>query len=131
VAALVRRGRWDAYQLGAMAWAAFLLLTPGFGLQYAVFVVPLMLAADLRRGAVYGLVAGLYLLATYAGKWDGRLPLESLFAGGLPNPLPPPIGLVAWALLAGFVAATLAKPGTRAERGRQASRAGEPSTAGQ
>lgn len=107
LAALVRPRRWDAYQLAAMTSALFLLLTPGFGLQYTVYAVPLMLAVDLRRGSAYGLVAGLYLLATYAGKWDGRLPLESMFMGGAPNPLPPPIGFVAWALLAGFVWRTL------------------------
>ena len=105
-AALVWRRRWDAYQLAAMGSTLFLLLTPGFGLQYTVYAVPLMLAVDLRRGSAYGLVAGLYLLATYAAKWDGTLPLQSLFVGGPPNPLPPPIGFVAWAMLAGFVLRT-------------------------
>jgi hypothetical protein len=110
---LRRRRGWDAYQLGATAAALFLLLTPGFGLQYTVYAVPLMLAADLRRGSVYGLVAGLYVLATYAGKWDGTWPLRSLFDGGPPNPLPPPIGLVAWVILGGFVLATAWRGGTR------------------
>jgi hypothetical protein len=100
------RGRWSAYELGALAWALFLVLTPGFGFQYTVYVVPLMLAVDLRRGAAYGLAAGLYVLTVYAGTWDGSLPIQSLFTGK-PNPMPVPLGLVAWTMLVGFAGSVM------------------------
>lgn len=108
LAGLIWRRRWSAYELAAATVAAFLVLTPGFGVQYTVYAAPLILAVDLRRGAGYGLLAGAYVLAVYAGTWDGTLPLASLYTGK-PNPLPVPIGLAAWAALVGFLVGVAAK----------------------
>ena len=38
-------GRWTRYELGTMGLALFLVLTPGFGVQYLVYVVPLLFAS--------------------------------------------------------------------------------------
>jgi hypothetical protein len=99
----------DAYTLGALAWALFLVLTPGFGYQYTVYAVPLLMAVSIRFGWTYGLVAGLFVLSAYAGCWTNwRLPLESRFDGTRrPNPFPVPLGLVAWAMLIAFVVNTV------------------------
>lgn len=131
-----RLRRWDAYQLGALGWCVFLIFTPGWGLQYTVYVVPLMMAVSLGRGTLYGLVAGLYLLAAYAGgwhpgwqdmvprrdsvaaivgpmafnarAWHGTLPLQSVYDGAYHvNPLPVPLAFLAWGILVGFFCLTL------------------------
>jgi hypothetical protein len=104
-----RRKATDAYELGAMAWCIFLVLTPGFGFQYSVFVAPLLMAASLRAGAFYGLMAGLFVATAYAGSWFGTLPLQSIFTGQ-PNPLPVPLGLVAWTGLVVYLVRTLLAP---------------------
>ena len=103
-----RRGRrWDAYQVAALTLAVFLLLTPGFGVQYTVYVVPVLLAVDLRWGTLYGLLAGACLLVAYAGGWAGGLPLESRMQRL--EPPAPLLGLLAWGVLAAFVARTLSR----------------------
>jgi hypothetical protein len=103
-----RLRRWNAYELGALAWCVFLVFTPGWGAQYTVFVAPLLMAANPGRGAVYGLVAGLYLLTAYAGPWDGTFPIHSCPPGPpRPNPLMVPLGLLAWGILLGYLGVTL------------------------
>lgn len=99
---LIRPRWWTVYDRTALAWVLFLVLAPGFGFQYTVYAVPLLLAVDLRRGIMYGLAAGSYVLTAYAGSWDGSLPIETVFSGR-PNGLPVPLGLIAWAILVGFV----------------------------
>jgi hypothetical protein len=99
---LIRPRWWSVYDRTALGLVLFLVLAPGFGFQYTVYAAPLLLAVDLRRGMIYGLVAGLYVLTAYAGAWDGTLPIETMFSGR-PNGLPVPLGLVAWAVLVEFV----------------------------
>lgn len=110
--------RWDAYEMGALGWCVFLIFTPGWGLQYTVYVAPLLMAAHLGRGALYGLTAGLYLLTAYAGMWRGELPLKSIFGEGPPHPNPLPIifAMLAWGTLVSFFALTLWRGVTRREQ---------------
>lgn len=92
----------DAYQLAAIAFATFLVLTPGFGVQYTVYVVPVLFAVSLGWGTAYGWAAGAFIFAVYFSFWNGALPLESIFRG--PFPLPSAlVGLVPWALLIAFL----------------------------
>lgn len=93
-----RRGRWDAYELGALVLALFLVLTPGFGLQYLALVAPLLLAANLLTGSIYGLLAGAFLAAAYASVWTGGVPLYSFFDGPIARG-PAVIGVIVWVFL--------------------------------
>jgi hypothetical protein len=104
-AALARRlNRWDAYRVAAVTFALFLVLTPGFGVQYLVIAVPFLYATTTRAFAnAYGLLAGLFLLATYWMFWDGGFPLSSLLNSRFPAPLAV-LGLLPWGLLVYFLA---------------------------
>jgi hypothetical protein len=100
--------RWNVFERGALAWALFIVLAPGFGVQYTVYPVTLMLASCLARGTGYGIVAGLFALLGYAAAWDGNLPINGMIRGHeRPNNLLTPMGLVAWAAALGFVVTTL------------------------
>jgi len=86
-----------------LAIGTFLLLTPGFGVQYTIMVLPLFFAQRLGRAVVYGTLAGLFIGIIYVDFWDGKVPWVSLFGGPYPAPSPA-FGIAAWcALLAGLV----------------------------
>lgn len=108
-AAWVWRSRWNPYQLAAIALASMLVLSPAFAMQYAVFPLAVMMAANLRRGAAYGLIAGTCLLIIYIGFSTGALPLESSFQYDWPPPARL-IGLLAWGSLCGFALQTAFVP---------------------
>lgn len=93
------RPRWNRAQLCALCLAVFLILTPGFGVQYTVILVPLLFAADLRFAALYSALGGMFLLVTYYVFWTGEFPMYSYFDAPLPlgGAL---IGLITWVLLA-------------------------------
>ncbi len=54
------RPRWDAYEVAAVTFVLFLVLTAGFGVQYTVIPLPLLFAVRPRLAAAYGTVAGLF-----------------------------------------------------------------------
>ena len=103
-----RRRAWDAYQLGALALSIFLTLTPGFGLQYAVIAAPLLLAASLRWGAAYGLIAGVFIFTAYATVWTGTVPFYSFFDGPFSRAAAL-TGAITWAILVVYSLRTLAR----------------------
>lgn len=67
VGALWARRRWSAQSMIAMAFCWFLVVTPGFGVQYAVYPVLPLFAVHLRYAFWYALLAGVYILMTYLG----------------------------------------------------------------
>ena len=96
--------RWDAHRVAAVTFVLFLVLTPGFGVQYLVVAVPFLYATTTRAFAnAYGVLAGLFLLATYWLFWDGGFPLSSLLNSRFPAPLAV-LGLFPWGLLVYFLA---------------------------
>jgi len=102
VIAAVRR-RHNGYELGALAWALFLVLTPGYGVQYSVCVLPLLFAADRKRAILYSLSAGAMLYFMYTTRLAFVLPL---YAEVQNNPFPPVavlFGVLAWCTLVVFV----------------------------
>lgn len=102
---------WNAYEVAVMGLAIFLLLTPVFGVQYMVVILPVLYAANLRVGLVYGLSSGIFMAISYAAFWTGTLPVYSHFYGEIGR-LPMQgawFGLVAWVLLLGYVVALLAR----------------------
>ena len=96
-----RTRKLNRYQLASTTMALFLVLTPGFGIQYLVAVIPLMFAADVRRATVFSLMAALMLLTAYVPLWDGTLPIRTLGSWN-PRGLAPTFGLLAWASLVEF-----------------------------
>ena len=104
-----RRRKWNAYELGALTLSIFLLLTPGFGLQYMVIVVPLLLAVSLAAGTIYGLISGAFLAVAYASVWTGTVPLYSFFDGPIERSAAL-IGAAAWLLLALLCARLVVEP---------------------
>ncbi len=110
-------GRWllikekvNRYDLGAVTLALFLILAPGFGIQYTVVVAPLLFASRLRWANAYGFIAGAFVLLNYWAQWPGHeWPPNSQFRGRYP--MPSPIwGLVAWGLLVAYVAWIMSRP---------------------
>lgn len=91
--------RWNAYEIGTLTYAVFLVLTPGFGVQYIVILVPLLLAVSIARSWLYGTLSGLLLLFLYwVNLYSYDLPLFSVIPRepAMPGPL---FGLLAWGLL--------------------------------
>jgi len=102
-------GRWGRYELAAVTFAIFLVLTPGFGVQYTVLVGLLLFAVRVDVATVYGLVAGLFLGAVYAAFRVGGVPLYSEWRSLIP-PVPAFLGLMTWLLLVYFLIGTLVRP---------------------
>lgn len=116
------RGRWTRYEIAAVTFAIFLIIAPGFGVQYLVILVPLMFAVRPRQAFLYSTVAGvfagtLYLVVHVTGSFPARSNL---------NRYPPPetlLGLVAWGVLVRFVVTVWwAKPSVLRPNERSADR---------
>ncbi|MBC8132047.1 MAG: hypothetical protein H7X95_03625 [Deltaproteobacteria bacterium] len=90
--------RWGARQLSALIYCVFLLVTPGFGVQYLVYPVLLLFAVNLRHAVTYSWSAGLYAAVVYFALWTGTPPAFSDF--NQPYPIVANgFGYIAWALL--------------------------------
>lgn len=97
------------YHVGAAAWALFLVLTPGFGVQYTVCVLPLLFAADLRRAVVFGLLAAAMLIFVYLPNTKLVLPLHGTVQYYPWPPIALLFGVLAWAVLVSYLGATMKK----------------------
>jgi hypothetical protein len=105
-----RRGRpWSAPELGACAYMIFLILTPGFGVQYVVYPIPLLFAADVRRACGYAAATGLFILIVYYATWTGTRPYFSNFYPGFPAG-GKVFGHLAWLITIGITLKLLARP---------------------
>jgi len=110
-ALIARRKQLDFYTTGAGAAALFLIFTPGFGVQYLVFVLPLLIAADLKRGLIYGLLAGAFMFIAYDLFWDGSIPIQTLGIAGRVRRGPGDLlALLTWAQLIVFVFRAVSRP---------------------
>jgi hypothetical protein len=61
----------DPWRATLVFLAGLCALSPGFGVQWAVWVLPFWLVVDLRSGLVYSWVAGAFLAGSY---WQWTLP---------------------------------------------------------
>jgi hypothetical protein len=104
--------RWNRYEAAVVSFALFLVLTPGFGVQYTVLPGLLLFATRPRLGAIYGLVSGLFVAAAYWHNWTGTWPAMSQWTSLLPMWVAW-IGLATWALLIGVVVLTWRNRPTR------------------
>jgi hypothetical protein len=85
----------------ALGTALFLILAPGFGVQYVVFAAPLLCLVDLPAGAWWGWTSGLFIAEVYWIFVVSWAPLESRLLVSWPSPVKAP-GIIAWSLLAVF-----------------------------
>ena len=112
------RRHFDPITLCAVCLATFLVIAPGFGLQYLIYVLPFLLFADFRSGLAFSALGGLFALVIYVSYWTGRFPPYSSFGGeGYPMPAPL-IGLAAWAVLVMWLSRTLLRLSRPASLGR-------------
>jgi hypothetical protein len=104
--------RWNGYQLGAIAFILLLVFAPGFGPQYTVIIVPLLLSLSIARSWVYGALAGSFLFLAY---WSTlmsspRLPLRSWFPISGPTLPGAGLGLLAWLVLIETAVSLIRRP---------------------
>ena len=100
------RRRRLGYELGALAWVFFLLLTPGYSVQYSVCALPLLFAANISRAVMYSITAGAMLLVIYTENMTLALPLHALVQTHPFPRLALVFGVLAWGALFGFALAT-------------------------
>jgi hypothetical protein len=98
--------RLSAWSLTALCLALFLVLVPGFGVQYLVYVAPMLFAVSPWLGFRYACLAGLFVGAVYLSFWDGSVPYHTQFAGNFPGATVP-FGILTWAWLCNYVRATI------------------------
>ena len=102
-------GRWSkrsAIEVAALAFAMFLFLTPGIGIQYMVILMPMLVITDLRRAAIWGLVAGLFGSTLYVYFHHEWFPFQSLLRKRTPAPIKF-VALAVWLVLLEFLWSTL------------------------
>jgi hypothetical protein len=86
----------------ALGASLFLVLAPGFGVQYVAFPAPILCFASLSAGLWWGWTSGIFIGAVYwifMSQWQ---PMLSNFTSPFPGPSPV-LGILAWAVLAHFV----------------------------
>ena len=99
---LARTRRWSTLHLGSLVVAAFLVLTPKLGIQYAALPVALLAIVDQRRALLYSALSGAYATAVYLGASKAEMPLVSnhaasiSFEAGL-------LGFASWLVLVSLV----------------------------
>jgi hypothetical protein len=112
-----RTRRWNAYELCLIVYSIFLVLAPGFGTQYLIVALPLLLAVSISRAWIYSVSGGFFLLLMY---WSSlvseRLPLLTFFS---PSSESPPagglFGLLAWWVLLTTVATLIFRAAPRVD----------------
>jgi hypothetical protein len=112
---IARERRRTAVQAAAGVAALFLILTPGFGLQYLIFAVPLLFAAgEFGIAMRYSLFAGAFLFVAYAFFWNGRIPIHTVGVSGADDRgVGALFAVLAWAALVAFVARIVVRPRDR------------------
>jgi hypothetical protein len=89
--------RASAYASGSLALLAFLVFSPGFGVQYVIAVAPLLFAYDIGVGFVYATLSGIFVSLVYVSfLLPGPPPYVSLFTYWY-SPGTSALGLIAWA----------------------------------
>jgi Glycosyltransferase family 87 len=94
--------RLSTAQLCTVSLTLFLVLAPGFGIQYLVYVAPVLFAVSAWRGFRYASLAGLFAGAVYWAFWTGSTPWFSEFPGGFPAQTVP-FGVIVWVWLCRFL----------------------------
>jgi hypothetical protein len=88
------RATLDAYELVFLGFALFLVLGPGFGVQYVGCVVAPLIAMNIRRGVDVATATGIFITAVYAS-FVARWSLPHSMHGPIPGSFTP-LALLAW-----------------------------------
>ena len=105
--------RLDAARLMACAFALFLLLTPGFGVQYVAYLAPLMFAVAPGWGFAYATMSGVFIGFVYAHFQIDAFPLESDHNLGEIPMQSAFLGFAVWWTILCFLVVCLCKRGVR------------------
>jgi Glycosyltransferase family 87 len=108
LAGIARYRRWHAARLGTATFAMFLFITPGFGVQYLVWIVPLLGVTNLRYSVWWGSLAGGFLILTYDSFLTPEWPLTSIHSIPIREPMST-LGLFAWVMLGRYLHEQLAR----------------------
>lgn len=84
----------DAYELVFLGFAFFLVLGPGFGVQYVGCVIAPLIAMNIRRGVVVAATTGVFITALYVAFMVRWFPAHSLHED-IPASVTP-LALLAW-----------------------------------
>lgn len=108
------KGRWNRYELLFVTFALFLILTPGFGVQYTALAGLPLFAVRPKLGVIYSLACGVFLVNVYNDFWTGHLPAYSRITSLLG---PPTIyyGLATWGTIVVALLTVLLRPMNRAK----------------
>jgi hypothetical protein len=106
----------DPYALAALTFSLFLVLVPGFGVQYVVYPIAFLFAWRPRVALEYAWLAGLFAACLYLAYWDGRIPASSIFHGKV-GMGPYLVGLFPWYVLVRFLVAEAWRATRPARRG--------------
>ena len=97
---------WQRPQLAmesvAMSLAAFLVLSPAFGVQYLAWVVAAAYLLDFWSATLYNALGGLLLFQVY-DHWNGGLPWSEMAKGQLFTPSEVALAALVWAVLIGVL----------------------------
>jgi len=96
------------YEAVALCFAIFLIFTPGFGIQYLIYICPFMFAINLQWAVVYSCLAGIFAGVVYYSFWSGTFPWYSLSTALFPPPASL-IGVLTWGLLIQFAFWSIAR----------------------
>lgn len=97
-----RRRSWSPYLAITMAFASFLVFTPGWGIQYHVWIVPVLAAHSIKDSAMYAAIVGVFVTATYANHLTDELPLRSAHETPVLS-IVLILAVVGWAWLIGYL----------------------------
>lgn len=87
----------------------FLLTSPGWGVQYMVWCVPLLAAVSHKASVSFGLSGGLFIGCVYYSLLVNEFPLLSIHTGLIPDPCWI-MGVISWLCLAAWLIHTLCLP---------------------
>ena len=104
--------RLDALAMGTAVSAAFLVFTPGFGIQYLIFPSLLVLTQGGRLGFYFHAAASVFAASVYYICLEHGVPAQSIFLGFFPA-LSAWLGIVPWLLLVPVALAALRRPSLR------------------
>jgi hypothetical protein len=86
-------------ELGTIAFSLFLILAPGFGVQYLIYVTPFLMLTHPKVAVWFSASSGVCLVVVYVQHMTQTFPFESSHWHVPMPPLAAAIGFVSWAIL--------------------------------
>jgi hypothetical protein len=117
-----RRWRSDSFSLCALAVTIFLLLVPGFGVQYLAYLPPFLCMVNARLALFFSTLSGIFVALIYFNFLNNLLPLTSIHTGPIPLSLWP-TNLAIWLTCLFVLWRILKLEQTRFENAREVSSA--------